>query len=97
MSVITPEETARLAMLARLDLTAEEQERFPEQLARIVGYIELLQEVDLDGDTVPGGAPAELPLLRGDLPGPMLAVGDALAGVPVVRDDQVVVPKFKED
>ena len=37
-----------LEALARIDLTAEEKQRLAEQLDRIVGYIEQLQEVETD-------------------------------------------------
>ncbi len=46
---ITREEVHRVAMLARLSLTAEEEERLTEQLDKILLYMEKLNELDTEG------------------------------------------------
>lgn len=43
---ITKDDAARIAELARLELTSEETESFTEQLSAILGYIEKLKELD---------------------------------------------------
>lgn len=48
-SVIDEAEVRRIAALARLDLSADQIAMHAEQMSRIVGYIERLQELDLDG------------------------------------------------
>jgi aspartyl-tRNA(Asn)/glutamyl-tRNA(Gln) amidotransferase subunit C len=96
MSRVSPQEVAGLARLSRLSLGHEERERLAAQLAQILAYIETLREVDVEG--VEEYVGVEVPVvLREDVPGPVLPVEDALACVPAVRDDQVEVPRFKED
>lgn len=43
---LTREQVQHIAMLARLELTPEEESTFAEQLGQILGYIESLQAVD---------------------------------------------------
>ncbi len=45
---VTVEEVRHIAKLARLRLTAPEEEVMAEQLSSIVDYIELLNELDVD-------------------------------------------------
>lgn len=62
----------RIAALARLELNAEEVSLFAEQLTRILGYADQIQQVDTSN--VPGGSvttPAES-VFRDDEPAPSL-------------------------
>ena len=97
MSVVTPEETEALARLAKLSLGEDERETFAGQLGRILAYIDTLQRVDVADVPEYVGEPQRAVGLREDLLGSMLGVDEALAGVPLTREDQVAVPKFKED
>ena len=95
MTAVSLAECHELATLARLSLDDAEAERFAAQLGPILDYLEQLRAVDTEG--VPEHLPPSRPgsAVRDDQPGPTLA--EPLRGVPAVRDDQVVVPKFKED
>lgn len=44
---ITPDDVAHVARLARLALSAEEQERMARQLGRILEYVDQLRSLDL--------------------------------------------------
>jgi aspartyl-tRNA(Asn)/glutamyl-tRNA(Gln) amidotransferase subunit C len=81
-----------LARLARLDLRDEELERLTPQLATLVAYFDLLQEVDTSTvepfEHVGNASNA----LRDDEPTPVLSVEDALANAPARRDDVFRVP-----
>jgi len=46
---ITRDEVRHIAELARLKFTEEDLERFSRQLGDILGYVEKLNELDLDG------------------------------------------------
>ena len=46
---ITPDDVAQIARLARLELTDEEMRSIGEDLNGILGYINSLQALDLDG------------------------------------------------
>ncbi len=76
-------ETVRnVAALARLDLTAEETERFARQLGDVLAYAERLQQIDTQ-DVPP--TPYVLPLsnvIREDEPAPGLSTEEALANAP---------------
>jgi aspartyl-tRNA(Asn)/glutamyl-tRNA(Gln) amidotransferase subunit C len=100
MSIDDPERLAReLAGLARLELHEGEAARFGEQLRAILGYIDHLQEVDVEG--VPEYSTAAQPgsSLRDDVvePSEPTMVEAALAAVPSLRGRLIAVPKFKED
>jgi aspartyl-tRNA(Asn)/glutamyl-tRNA(Gln) amidotransferase subunit C len=93
-----PERLAReLAGLARLELRDHEAARFGEQLAAILGYIDKLREVDIEG--VPEYLTAEQASsgLCADEVVVEVAVEQALAAVPARRGRLIAVPKFKED
>ena len=52
----TPEEVTKIARLASLELTEKETETFAEQFSTIIGYFQLLKEVeisDVDCDADP--------------------------------------------
>ena len=45
--MIDREQVKKVALLARLELTPEEEEKFTTQLGSILGYVEQLNEVDV--------------------------------------------------
>ncbi len=46
---ITPENVAKIARLARIEVDAKQKQHFAEQLSGIMKWIEQLQEVNTDG------------------------------------------------
>jgi aspartyl-tRNA(Asn)/glutamyl-tRNA(Gln) amidotransferase subunit C len=48
-STLAPEEVERIAHLARLSLTADEQDVFARQLTAVLQYAEQLRDVDTEG------------------------------------------------
>ncbi|MBR1998065.1 MAG: Asp-tRNA(Asn)/Glu-tRNA(Gln) amidotransferase subunit GatC [Akkermansia sp.] len=93
----TPQiDVAYIAKLAKLDLTAEETERFSADLNRILGYVAQLGEWDTTGV-----APMYHPLpvfdaVRTDTAGQSLSNEAALANAPAEEDGQFRVPKVVE-
>ena len=58
----TTENIRSLANLARLSLTDEELNSCQQNLEEIVGYVEALQKVDVEGiEPMPNAVPVELP------------------------------------
>jgi aspartyl-tRNA(Asn)/glutamyl-tRNA(Gln) amidotransferase subunit C len=49
MANLTNDDVLKLARLSRLQLTEEEIEQFKTEISAILGYVEQLQGVDLDG------------------------------------------------
>jgi len=91
--MVSREEVRRVARLAKLTLTAQDEQRLAPQLARILEYVELLR--DLDTESLPPGAsdlPAREPLTRADEPCPGLTRDDALALAPAADGETFLVP-----
>ena len=89
---ISLEEVDHIATLARLGLTIEEQERFRDQLATILEYVDMLNE--LDTSTVPPSAQVIRfeNVTRPDVVRPGLTVEQVLANAPAREDDYFRVP-----
>lgn len=85
-----------LAQLARLALTDEEKARLTAQLGDILGYIEQLKRVNVDGVEPTAHATPIFNVLQADEPRPGLSVEDALRNAPAQRDNMILVPRVVE-
>ena len=94
--LLTPEEVEHVALLARLQLTDEERERFTSQLNSILEHFEQLRQVDTAGVPPMSHAIAMSNVLREDEPAPPLSPEDALRNAPDRRDDCFRVPRVIE-
>jgi aspartyl-tRNA(Asn)/glutamyl-tRNA(Gln) amidotransferase subunit C len=91
------EEVQKVARLARIRLSPEEQERMRSQLSNILSYIELLQEVDVSG-VVPTAQVTDLTsVLRPDELRPSLPREQVLANAPDQREGMFRVKAVFED
>ena len=81
MSHLTRENVARIATLARLELTADELDLFTRQLGDILGYVEQIRSVETAG-VPPTSQVLNRPVDRDDEPGPTLSRADLLANAP---------------
>ena len=93
---LTLEEVDHIAELARLKLTAEEKERYGEQLSDILDYAARLQAVDTSGISPTSSVLPTRSSLRPDKPRPGLSLRDALRNAPEIEDDQFRVPPILE-
>jgi len=97
MSTLSRDEVARVAALARIDLTDTELDRLAGELEVIVGAVARVSEVatpDVPATSHP------LPLtnvFRADVPEPSLPVADVLAGAPEAVDGKFSVPQMLDD
>lgn len=73
----------RVALLARLEPTAEEIDRLSEELAAIVEYVDSLSQVDTDGVVPMVHAIEQTNVLRDDIVAPSLSREAALANAPL--------------
>lgn len=90
--MIDRDEVLYVARLARLRLSEDEAERMAGELAKILGYIEQMEELDLAG-VDPTSHVVELQnVLREDFPGECLSAEAALAQAPEQRDGGFGVP-----
>ncbi len=93
---LSPEEVARVAFLARLELTSDETARLTTDLNGILAQFARLQELDTEG--VPPTSHS-LPLqnvLRDDVARPSLPREAATANAPEKRDGNFIVPQIME-
>lgn len=97
--IVDQELVRRLASLVRLDLRAEEQARIAADLDRILGYVAILDELDLEAAPPLASVAAVGPAsgLRPDEPRPSFPVEVALAESPRSADGGFAVPKFVDE
>lgn len=86
----------RVANLARLNLTEEEASSFTSQIERVLGYVELLQQVNTEGVEVTAHPLEAMDCLRADAERPGFGVENALRNAPRSAQDQIYVPKVVE-
>jgi aspartyl-tRNA(Asn)/glutamyl-tRNA(Gln) amidotransferase subunit C len=85
-----------VAALARLELTPEEQEKIGAQLGNILGYIEKLKEVNIDGVEATAHAFPLVNVTRSDETRPSLSNEEALFNAPAKANGLFIVPKIVE-
>ena len=91
-SMIDREQVLHVAKLARLRLSDEEVDRMSGELGAILGHIETIGELDLDG-VAPTSHVVQLEnVLRPDEPRPSLPKETALAPAPDADDEGFRVP-----
>ena len=95
----TVEDIEYLAGLARLDLTKEEKETYHTQLANILEYFEVLQDLDVSDIAPTASILPHDTVLRQDEAEPGLTPGELLANVDVEdkEGDQFRVDAILED
>ena len=85
-----------VAHLARLHLTADEENKLGAQLGHILGYIEKLKELDVDGVEPTAHAVPMVNVTRADEIRPSLPHEDALRNAPKQASGLFIVPKIVE-
>ena len=85
-----------ISELARLELTEEEKSLFQTQLDNIVGYVEKINSVDVDGVEPMMHGMTLVNVMREDEVRPSMAREDALANAPRRVGDEVLLPKIVE-
>ena len=90
---LTREEVLNVAKLARLKFAPEEIEKFQVELNEILGYIDMLNEINTDEVKPLIQVNDEVNNLREDKVKESLSVGEALANAPDSEDGTFIVPK----
>ena len=93
---VTPEDVQRVAALARLDLSPEEQTRLVDELGRILHYMEKLNELDTEDVSPTAHAIPVAGRLRADEAEGFAALDELLAQAPDLRDGYFRVPRIIE-
>jgi len=85
-----------VAHLARISLTHAEETKLSAQMTGILGYIEKLKEVDVNGVEPTAHAVPLVNVTRPDEIRPSLANADALRNAPAKANGLFIVPKIVE-
>jgi aspartyl-tRNA(Asn)/glutamyl-tRNA(Gln) amidotransferase subunit C len=93
---LSKEEVEHVALLARLELTAQEQERLTEQLNSILDHFQALSELDTSAVPPTSHVVEITNVFREDEPGPCLTSDQALSGAPDRVGDTFRVPRVVE-
>jgi aspartyl-tRNA(Asn)/glutamyl-tRNA(Gln) amidotransferase subunit C len=93
---ITLEEVTRVAHLARLSPSASEAEALAHDLSAILGYVDVLNEVDTDAVEPTAHAVTQAAALREDEVAPGLVREEALSQAPKSQSGGFSVPKVLE-
>jgi aspartyl-tRNA(Asn)/glutamyl-tRNA(Gln) amidotransferase subunit C len=89
---LTRDDVAKIALLGRLSLSADELDRFTSQLGAIVGYIEQLSELDVAGVEPMAHAVPTSDVFRPDEPAPSFSREAMLANAPHADGEFYLVP-----
>lgn len=90
--MIDREQVLHVARLARLELSEDEVESMSHELSGILGHIEKIGELDLDGVPPTSHVVEVSNALRPDEPRPSYERDVMLASAPQVADDGFAVP-----
>lgn len=91
---LTAEQVTKVAALARLKLDDSETDAFADQLSKVLGYIERLEEVDTDGVAPMAHAIEVTNVLRDDEHRDSLPRESALQNAPKTDGKYFIVPQI---
>jgi aspartyl-tRNA(Asn)/glutamyl-tRNA(Gln) amidotransferase subunit C len=95
-TALSLQDVRKVALLARLALSPEDEARFAQQLGHILGYVRQLEKVDVSGVT-PMAHAVPLPALeRPDVVRPSLTRDEVLRNAPQRAGEGIAVPKIIE-
>jgi aspartyl-tRNA(Asn)/glutamyl-tRNA(Gln) amidotransferase subunit C len=93
---LTLKEVDHIALLARLELSDAEKQRYQQQLSHILDHVAQLQKLDTSHTEPASGTLPKGARLRADEPKLGLTVGQALENAPDTKADQFRVPPVME-
>ena len=88
---LSQEDVAKIAHLARLDLSDEALAVYQEQLSAVLAYAEMLNELDLEGVEPTSHAVAQQNVMRNDEIRPSLAIEDVLGNTSKHQQNQFLI------
>ncbi|MGB3256517.1 MAG: Asp-tRNA(Asn)/Glu-tRNA(Gln) amidotransferase subunit GatC [Ornithinimicrobium sp.] len=97
MPALSRDDVAHVAMLARIELSEDELDRFAGQLGQIVGWVGQINEVAA-ADVPPMSHPLPLAnVTRPDQVRPSLTAEQALSGAPETDQQRFSVPRILDE
>lgn len=94
---LTLQDVAKIAHLARLELTADQLVAFQNQLSAVLDYADMLNELDLDGIQPTAHAIARQNVMRPDVVEPGLSVEDVLYNATATADNQFLIQSVLDE
>ena len=94
---LTREEVEKIAHLARLALTDEEQQEYQRQLSAVLDYAAMLDKLDLSDIAPTAHAITQENVMREDMVEPGLAIEDVLFNSAQNAQDQFLIQSVLEE
>ncbi|GAB4282659.1 MAG: Asp-tRNA(Asn)/Glu-tRNA(Gln) amidotransferase subunit GatC [Candidatus Promineifilaceae bacterium] len=94
---LSKEDVAKIAHLARLELTEAQLEQYREQLSAILDYADMLNELDLDGVPPTAHAVVQQNVMRQDEVVPGLSLEDVLYNAPKQANNQFLIQSVLDE
>jgi aspartyl-tRNA(Asn)/glutamyl-tRNA(Gln) amidotransferase subunit C len=94
---LTPEEVERVAELARLHLTAEEKEKYAQQLSAVLDYFHMLQNLEAAEVSPTSHALLLENVLRDDETEESLSIDQVLGIAPDHREQLIAIPRLRSE
>ncbi|MEY4734843.1 MAG: hypothetical protein RL428_178 [Actinomycetota bacterium] len=94
MSTLSRDEVAKLAALARIEMTEEELVNLSSQFGMILDAVARVQEVNLEGVKATSHPQPIENIARPDVVQPSLTPAEALSGAPAQEDQRFRVPQI---
>jgi len=94
---ISIEEVKKIAVLARLNLTPDEEKRHAETISDVLEYMKILNEVDTKGVEQTSQVTGLENVVREDVPRDSEIKKELMEQMPEVRENELVVPAVFEE
>lgn len=94
---ITIEEVKKIAELARIELTPDEERRHAETISAVLDYMKILNEVDTSGVEPTFQVTGLKNVFRQDIIEPCTIVKELVGQMPQMENDELVVPEVFEE
>lgn len=94
---LTKDQVKKVAKLANLPLTYEEEEKYSEQLSNILDYFEQLNKVDTSKVEPTFNVTGQSNVMREDIPAPSLSQEEALSNVSQKKNGMFVAKGVFEE
>jgi aspartyl-tRNA(Asn)/glutamyl-tRNA(Gln) amidotransferase subunit C len=94
--MITQDTVQKMAHLARLELSEKEEQSMANDLTKIIGWMEQLNEVETTGIEPLTHISEEINVFREDVANNQLNRADGLKNAPQANDAYLIVPKVME-
>ncbi len=94
---LTVEDVQKIANLARLKLTHEEEKRYAETISAVLDYMTILNEVDTRGVEITSQVTGLTDVFRDDVPRDSGLQKNILEIMPETENGELVVPEVFED